>query len=152
MVLSKVDSLLGKLLEIITTICLSVTVVVTLLQVVFRYVIQQPLSWSQEVLMVSFVYSILFGSALAIKNSEHLTVDLYDNISKSFSVILKTLEFIVVGVMIAALVYYGFILVMDNFESGQILGILPVKKAYVYLALPVSGLFMLYFHIKKVFS
>ncbi|WP_099159633.1 TRAP transporter small permease [Virgibacillus ndiopensis] len=152
MALSKIDSFLGKLLEIITTICLSAAVVVTLLQVVFRYVIQQPLSWSQEVLMVSFVYSILFGSALAIKNSEHLTVDLYDNLSNTFSIILKTLEFIVVGVMIVTLVYYGFILVMDNFESGQVLGILPVKKAYVYLALPVSGLFMLYFHIKKVFS
>lgn len=152
MALNKIDSFLGKLLEIITTICLSATVVITLLQVVFRYVLQQPLSWSQEVLMVSFVYSILFGSALAIKNSEHLTVDLYDNISRGFSIVLKTLEFIVVGTMIIVLVYYGSILVMENFESGQILGLLPVKKAYVYLALPVSGLFMLYFHIKKVFS
>ncbi|MEC5423331.1 TRAP transporter small permease subunit [Virgibacillus sp. C22-A2] len=150
--MAKIDSLLGKLLEIITTICLSATVFITLLQVVFRYVIQQPLSWSQEVLMISFVYSILFGSALAIKNSEHLTVDLYENVSKLFSIVLKTLEFIVVGTMIVVLLYYGYILVMDNFKSGQIIGIFPVKKAYVYLALPVSALFMLYFHIKKVFS
>ncbi|MFC4557837.1 TRAP transporter small permease [Virgibacillus kekensis] len=152
MALNKIDSFLGKLLEIITTICLSVTVVVTFLQVIFRYVLQQPLSWSQEVLMISFVYSILFGAALAIKNREHLTVDLYDNVSKVFSSILKTLEFIVVGVVIGVLLYYGSILVIDNFQSGQIIGILPIKKAYVYLAVPVSALFMLYFHIKKVFS
>lgn len=152
MVLNKMDSFFGKVLEVITTICLSATVILTFLQVIFRYVIQQPLSWSQELLMISFVYSILFGSALAIKNNEHLTVDLYDDISNIFSIILKTLEFIVVGTMIIILLYYGYILVMDNFESGQTLGILPLKKAYVYLAIPISALFMLYFHIKKVFS
>lgn len=152
MVLNKIDSFLGKLLEIITTLCLSATVIVTLLQVVFRYVLQQPLSWSQEVLMISFVYSVLFGSALAIKNGEHLTVDLYDNLSKLYSILLKTIEFFVVGVVIVVLLYYGFILVIDNFQSGQIIGILPIKQAYVYLAIPISAAFMLYFHVKKVFS
>lgn len=139
MLLNKFDTFLGKLLETITTVALSATVIITFLQVVYRYVLQQPLSWSQEVLMICFVYGILFGSALAIKNSEHLTVDLFDDPPIWFSRILKTIEFIVVGVLIIVLLYYGYVLVMDNFASGQILGILPVKKAYVYMAVPIRA-------------
>jgi TRAP-type transport system small permease protein len=152
MVFNKIDTFLGKLLEVIITVCLSVAVIVTFLQVLFRYVLQQPLSWSQEVLMISFVYSVLFGAALAIKNREHLTVDVLENAPGWFSKILNILEFVIVAIVIIVLMYFGYLLVMDNFESGQILGILPIKKAYVYLAIPLSAFFMFYYHIKKVFS
>src|SRR5699024_11045048 len=113
---------------------------------------QQPLSWSQEVLMISFVYSILFGAALAIKNGEHLKVEIFENASKQVSFIFKVLEFLIVGVMIIVLFYFGLHLVIDNFESGQIVGILPLKKAYVYMAIPISAVFMFYYHIKRVFK
>lgn len=152
MFFSKLDTAITKLLEIITALTLVIAVSLTLIQVLYRYALQQPLSWSQEVVMMAFVYSVLFGAALAIKNSDHLTVDLYENIPKAFSIFLQILEFIVVGVMIVILLYFGYELVMDNFRSGQILGILPIQKAYVYMAVPLSALFMLYFHIKKVFT
>ena len=146
----KLDHVLGKLLQFITTISLSITVLITLLQVLFRYLFKSPLSWSQEVLMISFVYSILFGAALAIKNKEHLTVDLFDNLSAIKEKILVTVEFIITGTVILTLLYFGWELVRANLDSGQIVGILPLKKAYVYLAIPISALFMLYFHIRKV--
>ena len=152
MFFSKLDAAITKLLEIITGVSLVIAVALTLIQVIYRYALQQPLSWSQEVVMMAFVYSVLFGAALAIKNSEHLTVDLYEKIPKAFSVFLQILEFVVVGIMIIILLYFGYELVMSNFRSGQILGILPIQKAYVYLAVPLSALFMLYFHVKKVFS
>ncbi|WP_370458075.1 TRAP transporter small permease [Thalassobacillus sp. CUG 92003] len=151
MVLAKMDYLIGKMLELTTAIFLAISVIITFVQVVFRYVLEQPLSWSQEALMISFLYSILFGSALAIKNREHLSVDLFENMSKELDRILKAVEFIVVGVVIVTLFYYGYELVRDNFRSGQIIGILPINKGYVYLAVPLSALFMFYYHVKKVF-
>lgn len=148
----KIETWIGNLLAIITTISLIITVSLTFLQVFYRYVLQQALPWSQEALMISFVYSVLFGAALAIKENEHLTVDIYENTSKAVSFLLKTIEFIIVGVVIIVLLYYGIILVVDNLQSGQTLSSLPIQKAHVYMALPISALFMLFFHIKKVFS
>ena len=136
--MQKLDHVLGKLLQFITTISLSITVLITLLQVLFRYLFKSPLSWSQEVLMISFVYSILFGAALAIKNKEHLTVDLFDNLSAIKEKILVTVEFIITGTVILTLLYFGWELVRANLDSGQIVGILPLKKAYVYLAIPIA--------------
>lgn len=142
--------MLGKVLQFLATVSLSLTVIITFVQVLFRYVFKSPISWSQEVLMISFVYSILFGAALAVKNKEHLTVDLFDNLSSIKEKILVVIEFIITGTVILILLYFGWELVRANLESGQIVGILPLKKAYVYLAIPLSALFMLYFHIRKV--
>lgn len=148
----KIDDYLGRALEIIITICLAAVVIITFLQVCFRYVFKQPLGWSQEVLMVCFVYSVLFGAALAIKNSEHLQVNIFEKMPKMIEKVFKALEFTVVIAVIVCLFYFGFGLVMDNFDSGQVLGMVPIKKAYVYMAIPISALFMLYYQIKKVYK
>lgn len=140
------------MVEIIVGLTLASTVVVTFLQVLFRYVLKQPLSWSQEVLMISFVYSILFGAALLVHNSGHLTVDLFENAGGKTNRFLKIFEFIIVGFSIIFLIIYGIQLVQNNLNSGQTLGFLDIQKAYVYLALPVSAILMFYFHVRKVFK
>lgn len=150
--LKRLDSFIGKLLEVVITLCLGSVVIITLLQVIFRYVLNQPLTWSQEALMIAFVYSILFGAALAIRNGEHLKVELFEKLPKSIGAIIKTIEFIVVGALIVVLFFYGTELVQSNLESGQTMSMLPVKMAYVYMALPISSIFMAYYHVRKVFS
>ena len=152
MLLKKIDFFIEKFLEFIITFCLSITVGLTLVQVIFRFVLKQSLSWSQEVVMISFVYSILFGAALAFKNSEHLTVDIFENAKGQVQKVLNILAYIVVLIMIIVFIYYGYMLVVDNLSSGQIIGFLPIKKGYVYMALPISSLFMLYYHVKRVFK
>lgn len=151
MIFKRLDALFGRLLEIIITLCLGSVVVITLLQVFFRYVIQQPLTWSQEALMICFVYSVLFGAALAVKNDDHLKVDLFENLPKAVKKVLSIVQYIIVVTLMIALLYFGYKLVLSNLESGQIVGMLPIKKAYVYMSLPVSALFMLYYQVKKVF-
>ncbi|GLB60292.1 TRAP transporter small permease [Cytobacillus sp. NCCP-133] len=152
MLLKKIDYYIVKLLEIIITFCLSITVILTLAQVFYRFALKQSLSWSQEVVMISFVYSILFGAALAFEKSEHLTVDVWENAKVSIQKAFNVIAYIIVLVIIGVFFYYGMMLVSDNLKSGQIVGFLPIKKGYVYMALPISSLFMLYFHVKKVFK
>lgn len=152
MLLKKIDSFIIKLLEFIITFCLSITVILTLGQVFYRFVLKQSLSWSQEVVMISFVYSILFGAALAFAKSEHLTVDVWENAKESMQKAFDIIAYFIVLVIIGVFFYYGMLLVSDNLKSGQIVGFLPIKKGYVYMALPISSLFMLYFHVKKVFK
>lgn len=153
MVGKKLNSAIEKLLETIITVCLLVTVLLTLVQVVYRFILKSSLPWSQEVVMIAFVYSILFGAALAFKNLDHLTVDIFENAKPILSFIMNVISYISILSIILILIIFGASLVRDNLESAQIVGFLPIKKAYVYMALPVSGLFMLYFHLansKKV--
>ncbi|MDV2686034.1 TRAP transporter small permease [Alkalihalophilus lindianensis] len=150
MIMTKVDYILEKLTELIIVVFLGLTVFITLLQVFFRYVLEQPLGWSQEALLICFVYSVLFGAALCIYKREHLQVDMLEKAPAWAQKIISTLEFTVVLIMIVVLIYFGWQLVQANFQSGQIVGLLPIKSAYVYLAIPLSGLLMLYFHVRQV--
>ncbi|MET3504666.1 TRAP transporter small permease [Halalkalibacter oceani] len=148
----RIGHYLGYTLEFIIFICMVVTVVTTFLQVFYRYALQNPLPWSQEILMISFVYLVLFGAALAIKNKEHLKVELFDKAPESIKKILKIIELVVMFLFIFVFVYYGSLLVIANFESGTLVGFLPIKVAYVYMSLPISGLFMAYYLIRGVFK
>ncbi|MFC4660705.1 MULTISPECIES: TRAP transporter small permease [Oceanobacillus] len=150
--LKKIDYLLAKVMEVIMTVSLLMTVIITFLQVVSRYVFQIPLPWAQELLMVFFVYSIFSGAAFLVYQKEHLVVDLFDNMSAKKDKILKILECIIAIIVLSVFIYFGMELVNQNFASGQTLGLIPIQRAYLYLAIPVSSAFMVYFYIRRLFN
>ncbi|MFB5662253.1 TRAP transporter small permease [Alteribacillus sp. HJP-4] len=148
--MQKIDALIIKILELLMFLFLVITVFVTFLQVFYRYVLGQSLAWSQEFVLITFVYAVLLGAVVCLYHKDHLQVDLLDNKPLWLQKMATVLEFVIVGFFIVIFTYYGFQLVNNNLTSGQTVGILPVQTAYVYFAIPISGLFMLYFHIRQV--
>ncbi|MFB4163258.1 TRAP transporter small permease [Alteribacillus sp. JSM 102045] len=144
------DTLLIKFIKLIMFLCLAATVFVTFLQVFYRYVLGQSLAWSQEFVLITFVYAVLMGAVVCIYYKDHLQVDLLDNSPAWLQKTATILEFVIVSFFIVIFIYYGFDLVQNNFASGQTVGILPIQSAYVYLAIPISGILMLYFHVRQV--
>lgn len=100
--------------------------------------------------MISFVWFVLFGSALAVKHREHLKIDLIEKLPAGIRLICKIIEILIVFAFIFVFVYYGIILVQENLKTGQSVGFLPMKVGYVYMAIPVSGLFMFYYTVKDL--
>lgn len=139
---------LSYTLEVLTCFLLLVTVLITAIQVFCRFVFDLSLSWSQEVLMISFVWFVLFGSALAVKHKEHLKIDLIEKLSPRMKLFFKIIEFIVIFSFILVFIYYGIVLIFDNFKTGQTVGFLSLKVAYVYMAIPLSGVSMFYYTVK----
>lgn len=150
--LKKIDYLLAKIMEVIMTVSLLMTVIITFIQVVSRYVFQISLPWAQELLMICFVYSIFSGAAFLVYKKEHLTVDLLDNISSKKDKLLKVLECAIAITVLCVFIYFGAELVNQNFASGQTLGLIPIQRAYLYLAIPISSAFMIYFYIRRLFN
>lgn len=148
----KLDLALSKVLEIIMVIGLVITVIMTFVQVVLRYVFSTSLPWSQEFLMLTFVYSVFAGAAYLAYKNEHLVVDLFDNLSDRTNKIFSILEIIVTLTVLFVFAYFGWILVSQNLQSGQTLTLLPYKRAYLYMAIPVSAIFMMYFYVRRFFK
>ena len=133
-------------------LCLSLTVIVTFLQVLFRYFIQISIPWSQEFLMICFVYSVFSGAAVLVSKNEHLVVDLFEKLPKKYDVLFRVIECLVALFVLSILVIYGSILVNQNLVSGQTLGLLPIQRAYLYMAVPLSSLFMIYFYVRRLYK
>ena len=54
-----------------------VMILVTLAQVVFRYLIAAPLPWSEEMARYCFVWIVFLGGAIGLARGIHLGVDLF---------------------------------------------------------------------------
>src|SRR5699024_1828567 len=117
-----------------------------------RYVLKVSLPWSQELLMVFFVYSIFFGAAVLVYKKDHLVVDLFDNVPNIINKLLMTLESLIAMIVLFIFIYYGMELVNQNLVSGQTLGLLPFKRAYLYLVVPITSVFMIYFYLRRLYK
>ena len=54
-------------------------IVTVCLQVFFRYVLEQPLSWSEELARYAFVWLSFLGAAMALGKRLHFGVDYFVN-------------------------------------------------------------------------
>jgi len=53
-----------------------------IVQIFFRYVIDRPLVWTEEVTMIAFIWTVFWAAAFIVNIREHVTFDLlYDAVS-----------------------------------------------------------------------
>lgn len=61
--------------EITGSILLVAVALITLFNVLSRYLLAQPLSWAEEVATYLFVWMAMMGAALAVKTREHFMIE-----------------------------------------------------------------------------
>lgn len=143
-------SVMVKTLSLLLEVSMALLVLDVLLGVVSRYIVGSQVPWTEELACLLLVWSSFFGIALAFDSRAHLGIDLIVNMMgdaprKTAATIahLVTLTFTV-----AAFLYGGcFLLHKAMFVTPNVMPALHVKDAVMYLPIPVSGLFILYFEI-----
>ncbi|SFM28387.1 TRAP transporter small permease [Salibacterium qingdaonense] len=132
---------LNKAVKYVASAMLVALAVLVFFQVVTRFVINFPLAWSEEISRYLMIYIVFLGSALAVRNREHIAIDfLFDLVSAATK---KKLQFIVSIISTAffiILCYYGTVLTFT--VIGQVTPTLQFSIAWVYAAVPVGSLIM----------
>lgn len=120
---------------------LCVLVITVLWGVFTRKVLGDQVRWSEELARFLLVWVCFLGGAIAYLDEKHLGVDLLvTNFEKSAQRLAKLITHLLVFLFsLLAMGIGGTQLVMDRFDSGQILPALQVNKAWIYLAVPCSG-------------
>ena len=140
-----VDWLLG------TAICvlMAAMVINVLWQVFTRFVLRDPSSFTEEAARYMMIWVGLLGSAYAAGRKSHLALDLFtarlqagrkraSEIAIQSVVLLFTLTVLVGG---------GGRLVWIQLSLGQQSAALQLKLGYVYLAVPLAGIFIAFYTI-----
>jgi TRAP-type C4-dicarboxylate transport system permease small subunit len=117
------------------------------LQIVARFILHTPISWSEEMLTYSFVWSSFLGASLAIDSLAHFNVDVF---IRRFPLVFAKIVLYVVWIFMLLftmfLVYKGTILTELNMV--QAMDVLPLSMMWAYMSLPVSAAFM-FIHIME---
>lgn len=99
---------LDRMVEIITMVFLSIMVIVVFLQVIYRFVLHNPLQWSEELGRFLFVWISFLGAAIALQRGEHLGIDVFLRLfPKKIGKALVIISYLVILAFLVLISYKG---------------------------------------------
>ncbi len=110
-------------------------------QILFRYVFNIPLGWSEELARFSFVWVSCLGASALMQVREHINVTVFTD---AFPKRLRTACVLLANICALACIYYFFIggVELAQNEWGQLAPALQIPMGWVYVAIPVSAALM----------
>jgi TRAP-type C4-dicarboxylate transport system permease small subunit len=146
----RISDALNRLCEFGLVLLLSIMAVVVFLAVLFRYVLDLPLFWTEELARYCLIWSSLLGAAIALKRGEHIAVSFFmDHFPEKTKRVLGVMAQLSVVLILAVMLWGGIHLVIV--ASRQLSPALRIPMAVPYLALPFSSAVMLIHLIPSVF-
>lgn len=140
--MNKLIKIIDKFLEWFMVTLMVVLVVDVTWQVISRYLLGEASSFSEEVARYLLIWIGLLGSAYAYRRKMHLAFDLLTG--KATGKIKYWMELVIHSFIIffsvIVLMMGGWYLVQLVWELNQLSASLQISLAYVYFALPLSGI------------
>ena len=118
-------------------------------QVVTRFILHDPSSYTEELARFLLIWIGLLGSAYALRSKAHLGIDILTyrltGIRKQIADVLVYVIIIMFSTLI--MIVGGIRLVELTFTLKQISASMGIKMGYIYSVIPISGLLMVYYSI-----
>jgi TRAP-type C4-dicarboxylate transport system permease small subunit len=143
---------LDRLLASTISLLLALMVAAVLWQVFTRFVIGRPSSFTEELVRYMMIWLGLLGAAYAAGRKAHLALDLF---TAHLEGTRRRVSELVIhsAILLFALVVLlggGCRLVWIQLALGQQSAALGVKLGYVYLAVPIAGLFIVLYSLMAI--
>ncbi|MBU9711639.1 TRAP transporter small permease [Evansella tamaricis] len=141
---------LDKVLGIFCVALLGFLVILVTWQVFTRFVLNNPSVISEELAKIVFVWLVLFGSAYVFGERGHMAIEF---LKDKLPLKIKTMVEIFIEVVIFG--FAGFVLVWGgiiatNLTMTQQSAALQVPIGYLYSALPISGVLILFYCLYNI--
>ena len=146
--------LVDKCLERLLMGLMALLVVDVLWQVLSRYVLASPSSFTDELAGFLLIWVGLLGAAYVTGQEGHLASDLLERkVDAAWQRRLRALSLLVIALFaLAVMIVGGSWLVYTRFYLGVTSASLQVNLGYVYLVLPLSGLLTAYYAIDSLYA
>lgn len=128
-----------RVLKTANIVFLTVMTLTILIQVSFRYVLSNPLDWTEEVARLMLVWLTFSGATLIFIKLEHPSIDLFVKLfPPSIRHYLKILNFLLIGIFLAYALLGGIkVLKVSKLVSSVALGF---PMTLVYLSFFFNGI------------
>ena len=121
-----------------TVLLMAAIAVVISVGVFFRYVLNDSLSWTEEIAKYLLVWLAFVGSPLALRHGGHIAVEVLPNLLPARPRhLLHCLIFATVAAVTALLAAYGYDLALN--ASGQRAATVDISLLWMMLAVPVGS-------------
>jgi TRAP-type C4-dicarboxylate transport system permease small subunit len=149
--LTRLCDLVTEAANLVIGSCMAAIVLITLGAVWWRYVLNSPIAWIEQVSNMLFIWIVFVGSAVLYRQKLHIAVDMFMEMLPDrlkpwgfWMIEMLNLSFIVV------LFVYSLKLSIDVLPNTT--GALDISPAYYYFSAPVSCAMMMLYFVEKIFD
>jgi len=146
---SKIDGFLEKILLVV----ISIMLISVIWQVVSRYLLGSPSTLTDEIASFSLIWLGLYGAAYATGKELHLAIDLVPatTIARNPKLFVGIVTLAIVFFALAVMVIGGINLCWITFELQQQSAALKIPLFWIYSAVPLSGVLIIYYSLDTFF-
>lgn len=120
-------------------------------QVVFRYVFNNALTWSEELARYLFIWQIWLGSSYCVQKNRHIRIDIFtDKLSPRMQKIYEIIITIVSIIFCAFLVYKGGTVMLKVKKMHQMSPALKMPMWILYSCIPISCTLMILRYLEHI--
>lgn len=133
---------LARATEAIAACLLVAVILMNLAQVFFRYVLVDPISWTEETMRYSTTWMVMLAAAPAFLRREHMEISLFDGVkSPRVRRVVNLVMHVCVAGFCLLLIWEGFPAAIDNMR--QVSPAVRIPMTIPYLAIPVGATLIL---------
>ena len=149
-----IRQIIDKTLEWILVFLMSILVLDVLWQVISRYVMNSPSSFTDELAGFLLIWVGLLGATYVAGKREHLAIDLLLQRSspKRKYILEMIISTVIILFAVTVMIVGGIWLVYTRFYLSVKSAALGLPLGVVYLVLPVSGILITYFDIDNMYK
>lgn len=143
-------NILNKILNVLAGVSLLAMVALTCWQVFTRYILQNPSSWSEELVSYLFAWASLLGASLITGERGHMNIPVIvdrmsEKLQKFFGIVGELIAFAFSAII---LVYGG--IAITNLAMGQMTSSLGVAVGVFYIVLPLCGVLNMIYTVLNI--
>lgn len=142
---SSLAGLTALLDRIACGICIGLFVAILLvmvLQVAFRYALNAPLTWTEELARYLYIWACWLGAPVALRRGNHIAIAFVsDRIPRRVARVVAVVTQVAALVFLAQLAVQGGILTVKSHSVEAIT--LPIPWSAIYIAAPISAVLMI---------
>ncbi len=151
--MKKIISIIDTIEEKVLVYTFAFSIALIFFQVFMRYVMNNSLSWSEELARYIFIWQGWVGVSFCERFKQHIKIDMVKNLFKGPANKGMEIVSLILGLICAALfVYYGFIFVVQIHSTGSFSPALKVPMWLIYLSLPVSCIFYILRVVLRIYG
>lgn len=138
------QSQLENILSYVSALAVAFMMIITVADVIVRYVTPFSVPGSYAFVSLSFVFVIYLGLSVAQRENSHIAIDaLYNLLGRSQRKILQVIQLTVFGSFFGALTWYSAVTAWENYQlNDTILGAIQVVTWPARVMIPIGFFFL----------
>lgn len=146
---ARVKNVTEHTVDLLAVLLLSGIFVLGLAQVIWRWLLNDPIVWSEELIQLMYVWICYLGWVIAERKDTHIRITaLHNRLSKNGQKWMQIFCHILCIVFSVLMVWYGYQLVRTGMKRTAVS--LPINYGFVYAMGPLVNVIMIVYEIEMI--